>query len=507
MTGLTVKRVAAAIGVALASASAAGQSTLITGALVLDGTGRAGTITNVRIVGDRIADIGTLAARLGERVIRANGLVLAPGFIDTHSHADDAIFAHPDALADVSQGVTTVVVGQDGGSPFPLADFFTRLEKTPAAVNVASYVGHGTIRERVMGADYKRFSTPLEIDKMKQQMESEMRAGALGLSSGLEYDPGIYSDSLELFALTKPLEAARGRYISHIRSEDYAFWKAIDEIIAIGRHAYIPVQVSHIKLAMKGLWGQGDALVAKMDAARAAGVNMTADIYPYTYWHSGLSVLIPSRDFKDRSKAAFALAQVVPASGLIITQYDPNPSYVDKTLAEIAVMRHEDDTTALMALEQESDAASAKAGHGVDGIIGVSMDEQDIETLLRWPYSNICSDGELDGKHPRGFGAFTRVLGVYVRERHVLTLEEAVRKMTTLAADNVGITQRGRVSVGMYADLVLFDPTTVGDRATLAEPHALSSGVRATWVNGVLVYSDGKASGAVPGKVLRRAAK
>lgn len=505
MTGLQSKHAAATICLAFAAAAAGAQSTLITGALLLDGTGRNGTIADVRIIGDRIADIGHLTAREGDRVIRASGLALAPGFIDTHSHADDAIFTHPDALADVSQGVTTVIVGQDGGSEFPLADFFARLEKSPAAVNVASYVGHGTIRDKVMGADYKRFATPVEVEKMKQMLTAEMRAGALGLSSGLEYDPGIYSDSTELFDLTKGLDQGGGRYISHIRSEDYAFWKAIEEIIAIGAHSHIPVQVSHIKLAMKGLWGQGHDLVVRMDQARDAGVNITADIYPYTYWHSGLSVLIPSRDFKDRSKAAFALANVVPADGLTITYYEPNPSYVDKTLAQIAEMRHEDDTTALMALEQESDAASAKAGHGVDGIIGVSMHEDDIETLLQWPYSDICSDGELDGKHPRGFGAFTRVLGVYVRERHVLPLQEAIRKMTTLAAANTGLTERGRVSVGMYADLVLFDPETVADRATLQDPHAVSSGIRYTWVNGVLVYAEGRPTGARPGKVIRRA--
>ena len=500
-------RTAAALLCAFALAAPAGaQSTLITGARVIDGSGRPGIIADVRIIGDRIADIGILNQRQGETIIRASGLVLAPGFIDTHSHADDAIFAHPDALADVSQGVTTVVVGQDGGSPWPLADFFARLQKTPPAVNVAAYAGHGTIRDRVMGADYKRVATPAEVEKMTQLLLGEMRAGALGLSSGLEYDPGIYSDSTELFAMAKPLDAMHGRYISHIRSEDYAFWKAIDEIIAIGRHDYLPVQVSHIKLAMKGLWGQGPQLVARLDAARAEGVRITADIYPYTYWHSGLSVLIPSRDFTDRGKAAFALANVVPADGLIITYYEPDPSYVDKTLAQIAALRHEDDTTALMALEQQADAESRRVGHGVDGIIGVSMDERDIVTLLQWPWSNICSDGELDGKHPRGFGAFTRVLGRYVREQHVLTLEEAVRKMTTLAAANTGIADRGRLSVGMYADLVLFDPTTVADRATLQDPHAVSAGIRDTWVNGVLVYAEGRATGAMPGQVIRRGA-
>jgi N-acyl-D-amino-acid deacylase len=494
----------AVLALLCAAASAAAQSTLITGAKVLDGSGRPAAEVSVRIIGDRIADIGDLHQREGERVIRAVGFVLAPGFIDTHSHADDAILGHRDALADVSQGITTVVVGQDGGSVFPLGDFFSKLERTPAAVNIASYAGHGTIRERVMGADYKRRATPDEIDRMRKLLVDEMNAGALGLSSGLEYDPGIYSDSLELFALTKPLEGMRGRYISHVRSEDRAFWPALAEIIAIGRRSFIPVQVSHIKLGMRSLWGMGDTLVGRLDRARDNGVNITADIYPYTYWHSDLSVLFPSRDFTDRGAAAFALREVVPADGLILTQYDPDPSYVDKTLAQIALLRHEDDTTALMALEQASSAMARQVGHGVDAIIGTGMDERDIATLLRWPWSNICTDGELLGKHPRGFGAFTRVLGVYVRERGVLTLAEAVRKMTTLAAMNVGIPDRGRISPGMYADLVLFDASTVADRATLADPHAVSAGIRAVWVNGTLVYEDGKPTGAFPGRVVRR---
>ncbi len=488
-----------------AASTAASQSVLIEGARVLDGTGRPAVIQDVRIIGDRIADIGQLHQRQGETVIIASGLVLAPGFIDTHSHADDQIFEHRDALADVSQGVTTVIVGQDGGSVFPLAGFFEKLEKTPAAVNIASYVGHGTLRDKVLGADFRRVSTPAEVEKMAELLDQEMKAGALGLSSGLEYDPGIYSDSTELFALNKPLAKLNGRYISHVRSEDRYFWAAINEIISIGRHDSIPVQVSHTKLAMKAIWGMHDTLIARLNRARAEGVNITADVYPYAYWQSTLTVLFPARDFDNRKSAAFALEQVSPSDGLLLTHYGPNRSYDGKTLQQIAVLRHEDDTTALMTLIRDAEAAGkVPGGDGEETVIGTSMIEPDIEAILQWPYSNISSDGELDGKHPRGYGAFTRVLGVYVRERHVLSLEEAVRKMTTLAAANMGIKDRGRVSVGMYADLVLFDPGTVADRATLADPHAVSSGIRTVWVNGMVVYDNGKASGAFPGKVIKR---
>jgi N-acyl-D-amino-acid deacylase len=496
-------RIVAALALSLLATSASAQSILITGARVLDGTGRPAVVTDVRIIGDRIADIGPLTRRQGEEFIFAYGLVLAPGFIDTHSHADDQIFDHRDALADVSQGITTVVVGQDGGSPYPLADFLRKLERTPAAVNVASFVGHGTLRDKVLGADFKRRSTTAEVDKMRQMLESEMRSGALGLSSGLEYDPGIYSDSMELFALTKSLDHVQGRYISHVRSEDRSFWAAISEIIAIGRRSFIPVQVSHTKLAMKAIWGQHDALIAMLNGARDAGVNITADVYPYTYWQSGLTVLFPARDFENRTSAAFALSQVSPADGLLLTHYGPNRSYDGMTLAQIAALRHEDDTTALISLIRDAEAAKPPAD-GEATVLGTSMIEPDVEAIMKWPFSNFCTDGELDGKHPRGYGAFTRVLGVYVRERHVLTLEDAIRKMTTLAASNMGIADRGRISVGMYADLVLFDPGTVADRATLAEPHAVSAGIRTVWVNGTAVYRDGRASGAYPGRVVKR---
>jgi len=487
------------------AARAAAQSTLITGALVVDGSGRPGIEASVRIQGDRIVDVGDLKPRAGERILKANGLVLAPGFIDTHSHADEDIFSHPDALADVSQGITTVVVGQDGESVYPLRDFFAKLERLPPAVNVASYAGHGTVRSLVMGADFRRHATAAEVDSMHKLLDIEVIAGALGLSSGLEYDPGIYSDSTELFTLTDVFALTGSRYISHIRSEDRYYWPAIDEIIAIGRRSRIPVQISHTKLAMKAIWGQHDSLIHVLDRARDDGVLITADVYPYTYWQSGLTVLFPARDFDNRQSAAFALSQVSPADGLLLTHYGPNPAYNDKTLAQIAQMRHQDDTTALMELIRDGENARATdVNKGEMTVLGTSMIEPDVEAILKWPWSNICTDGELDGKHPRGFGAFTRVLGVYVRERHVLALEDAIRKMSWLAATNVGIKERGQISVGMFADLVLFDPKKVGDRATLKEPHALSAGIKEVWVNGLPVFTEGKVTGALPGRALRR---
>jgi N-acyl-D-amino-acid deacylase len=479
-------------------------ATVIIGATVLDGTGSPGRKANVRISEDLIVDVGGGAPAAGDAVVDASGLTLAPGFIDTHSHGDDQIFDLPDATAATSQGITTIIVGQDGGSTYPLERFFRRLERRPPAVNVASYAGHGTLRDKIMGSDYRRHATPEEIDDMKRLLEKEMRAGALGLSSGLEYDPGIYSSPEEVVELAKTAASFAGRYISHIRSEDRAFWKAIDEIIEVGRQARLPVQVSHTKLAMRSLWGQAHKLIARLDKARASGVNITGDMYPYLYWESTLTVLFPERDFENRDVAALVLKEIAAPDGLLMTQFDPEPSYVGKTIAEIARLRGSDPVTTLIDMIRSSEAMRLETGRSVESVIGTSMQEPDVEALLAWPWMNFCTDGYLEGPHPRGFGSFPRILGHYVRERRVMKLAEAVRKASALAAANMGFHDRGMIKAGMRADLVLFDPATVKDRATPEDPHAVSAGVRSVWVNGVLVYRDGKSTGERPGRVLRR---
>jgi N-acyl-D-amino-acid deacylase len=481
-------------------------STLITNVSLIDGSGGPPARAAVRVAGDRIVAIETSAAarRAGDRVIDGGGLTLAPGFIDTHSHADRSLLNGNDAVGALNQGITTVIVGQDGDSPFPLADFFTALEAARPPINVASYVGHGTLREHVLGPDYKRTATTSEVARMRELVVQEMRAGALGLSSGLEYDPGIYSSRQELVDLAAATASLGGRYISHIRSEDRAFWSAIDEIIEIGRLARLPVQVSHTKLAMKSLWGRADSLIALLDAARARGIDITADVYPYRYWQSGLTVLFPERNFSDRRAAEFALDEVSPPNEITLTRYDPEPKYAGHTVAEIAQLRGTDPATTLMWLVNEAEAAEKAGRPAGETIIAASMDERDIGRIIAWPFANICTDGELEGRHPRGFGSFTRVLGRYVREQHVVSLAEAIRKMTSLAAANVGIRDRGRIAPGMKADLVLFDPASVIDRATPADPHALSTGVAKVWVNGVLAYQDGKVTGARAGVVLKR---
>ncbi len=480
---------------------------LITNANVIDGSGSPARRASVRVEGDRIAAVGDLTPRSGEPVVDARGLVLAPGFIDTHSHADDDLVDHPDALAVVSQGITTIIGGQDGGSPIPLAGYFERLQKSPGAVNVGMYVGHGSIRDTVMGADFKRAATTAEVERMKAILQTEMQSGAIGLSSGLEYDPGIYSDRSEVIELAKVAASFGGRYISHIRSEDYAFWQAIDEIITIGRDAKLPVQISHAKLAMRSLWGRADSLVRILDAARASGVDITADIYPYLYWHSTLTVLFPKRDFENRAAAEFALTETSTPAGLLLGRYEPNREYAGKTVAEISKLRGTDSITTLIDLIRESEAMRVKTGRSTQSVIGTSMVEPDVERIMRWPHTNLSTDGSLDGPHPRGYGAFPRFLGRYVRERKAMPLEDAVHRMTALAAEHMGISDRGRLTPGAFADLVLFDPATVLDRATPQEPHLTSVGIARVWVNGSEVFADGKTTAARPGRIIRRATR
>jgi N-acyl-D-amino-acid deacylase len=481
--------------------------TLIVNASVLDGTGTPARPVAVRLDAGRIVEVGDLAPRPGETVFDAQGLTLAPGFIDTHSHSDEELFDHPDALADVSQGITTIVVGQDGGSFYPIRKFFDRLGRHPVAVNVASYSGHGTLRDKVLGDDFRRKATASEVKKMERLLEKDMQAGALGLATGLEYDPGIYSDPSEILALAKVAAAHGGRYISHIRSEDRNFWQAVEEILNIGREAKLPVQISHTKLAMKSWWGQSQRLLKRLDEARASGIDVTGDIYPYLYWHSTLTVLFPGRDYQDLEEARLAVNEIAPADGIILTQYDAEPAWVGKSLADVAASRNEEPAKTLMMLIARAQQRKRETGDAGEGILGTSMTEEDLESLLRWPHMNLCTDGSLDGSHPRGFGAFPRVLGRYVRERHVLTLEEAVYRATGLAAEHMGFKDRGFIRAGQAADLVLFDPATIADRATITTPHALSDGVRAVWVDGSIVYQEGRVTGFKPGRILKNAAR
>lgn len=496
----------ASLGLAL-TACATGEPepvpTVIVNARVIDGSGEPSRDVNVRIIGDRIAAVGDFEPSAEDTVVDAGGLVLAPGFIDVHSHHDYKLFELPEALAAVNQGITTIVAGQDGGHQYPLADFVAQLETSPVAVNVASYAGHGTLRGQVMGEDYQRHATPAEVTEMAALLRGELDAGALGLSSGLEYDPGSFSTTEEVVELAKVAAAHGGRYISHIRSEDQYFWDAIEEIVQIGSEAQLPVQVTHMKLAMARSWGQAERLIARLDEARASGIEITADIYPYRAWATSftwLTTVFPDRDLDRRDGAEYILRDLLSPEDVLLPDFLPEPAYNGLTLAEIAELRGSDAETTLMDLLK----ADTEMG-GESPMIGFAMDEPDIEAIMAWPHTVICTDGGLAGSHPRGFGAFTRFLGHYVRDRNVVSLEEGVQKMTSLSAQQVGITERGSIQEGYYADLVLFDPETVMDRSTYEDPHLPSQGIEKVWVNGALVYDGDEATGNRPGRPIRRA--
>ncbi len=498
----------ALLGAACAGKSGTPSGTTITNVQIVDGTGAPARTGAVRLVGDTIVAVGDVAPAAGDSVVDGGGLTLAPGFIDTHSHHDRGVLSTPEAVGAVSQGITTIIAGQDGGHRIPLARTIDTTVRARPSINVAFYAGHNSIRSAVMGDDFKRPATSAEIDSMAAILTRELEAGALGLSTGLEYDPGINSERAEVIALAKVTAAAGGRYISHIRSEDRWFWDAIDEIIAVGREAKLPVQISHVKLAMTPLWGKADSLIGILEAARASGIDITADIYPYPYWQSTLQVLFPTRNFDDLAEARKVLREIAPAEGLLIGDFAANPEYAGKTVAEIAVLRKEAPAVTLLALIKESIAwGEANPGRGGESVVGTSMAEPDIARMMAWEHTNICSDGSLSGAHPRGHGSYTRVLGRYVREQKVLTLENAIRKMTSLAAQHVGLTRRGTIAPGQFADLVLFDPGTVIDNATPADPHLVSTGIERVWVNGQTVWSAGAVTAHRPGRVLLRQAQ
>lgn len=482
-------------GILIAVASAATASTLIVNARVIDGTGTPATAAAVRIHNGRIEAVGRLKPRRGEEIVDAKGLILAPGFIDTHSHHNGGLERHPDAAPVLSQGVTTIVAGQDGDSAESIDAFFAGLRAHPVAINVATFIGHGTVRSAVMGEDFKRLAKPEEVVKMQSLVEAGMKAGALGLSSGLEYDPGHYSNTAELVALSQVVSRYGGRYASHIRSEDHEIWQAVDELIEIGRTARVPVLYSHMKLAMVGWWGQHERMLAKLDAARRSGVDLSGDVYPYEYWHADLYVLFPNRDFTSRDSAEKALTLVAPASGLRLSEYPVDPTLVGKTVAEIAAARGTDEVTTLIDLVVKTEQSGKS-----DGVMGTSMRGDDIDAFMLWPGSNVCSDGAMDSRHPRGVGAFTKVLRDDVRERKLLSWEAAIHKMTAAAAEHAGISGRGIIRKGYAADLVLIDPETVSDRSTIADPTALSVGIERVWVNGVVAYAQGQSTAERPGQ-------
>lgn len=481
------------------------QTKLITNVRLIDGTGTASRPASVRLRDDRVWETGNLSPFPDEPVTDGHGWVLAPGFIDSHSHHVSGLQSQPDALAAINQGITTLVSGQDGGS-WPMDTLQALMRRQPVAVNIASYTGQATLRQQVMGPNgLYRTARPNELARMKDLLRTELSKGSLGLSTGLEYESAFFSSRDEVVQLAQVAADSGGRYMSHIRSEDISLDDAIDEIIQIGRKTKMPVLISHLKIALRDKWGESSRLLARLEQARAEGISITADCYPYDYWHSTLRVLFPKRDYTNPASADFAVQQLFDPGQSVLVRFAANPAYAGKTVSEVAALRHQKPAQALMDLIQQASDYALKNpdATAVEAIMGKSMDEQDVANFLTWPHTNICSDGANEG-HPRGYGAFTRVLSQYVRDQKIMSLETAIQKMTSLTAEHLGLVDRGLIAPGYYADMVLFNPQTVQDNARIGHTKALSTGIEAVWVAGQLVYTDQKATGAHPGVLIRR---
>jgi N-acyl-D-amino-acid deacylase len=486
-----------ALNCVLARPQEKSATTVILNAQIADGTGAPLRKANVRISGDRIVAIGAFKPKNGEQVIDAKGLVLAPGFIDIHNHSTEGLDKDPLAETQIAQGITTVILGPDGDSPWPIGAWLDTRRKNPASVNLAVLVGHATVREEVLGKDFRRDATPAETQKMADLVDQAMREGAIGLSSGLEYEMGTYSTTDEVVALASAAAKLHGFYMTHIRDEADLSFQALDEEIAIGERAHIPVEHSHIKLGTVTVWGKAQQYIRVIEAARLRGLDFLADCYPYDAWHSNIKVLVPDKQYEDPKSVAKALSDVGGPSHVTIVEFAPNASYENHTIEELATQRGISPVEMFIRIIREGDAANTEAA-----VIGQSMVERDIQAFYQQPWVMVASDGGIGSRHPRGAGTFPRVLGLYVREKKWLSLPEAIHKMTSLPAQRLGWKDRGVLREGAFADLVLFNPATVIDRSTFQKPFEIPSGIEKVFVNGVLVWDAGKATGSRPGRVL-----
>jgi len=468
-------------------------SLVIKNATIVDGSGRAAFRGDVRIEGGRIVKIGSIKAKKNEAVLDANGKILAPGFIDIHNHSESGLLREGAAANQVSQGITTILVGPDGGSPFPISEYFAKLQGR-IAPNVGAFIGHATLREQVMNDDYKRQTTAAELEKMLVLMDRAMKDGAFGLSSGLEYDVGFSASTEELIALSKVAARYGGIYMTHMRDEEEGLLDAIREAIRISREAKLPLQISHIKAGNRNVWGKSVDAIALIDAERRNGLDITADVYPYTAWASTITVLVPSRNHEDRSEVEKGLQNVGGADKVLVTSCAAHRDYEAKTLAEIAKEQNTSPVDVYIRIVKDGGA----------GVVCNSMNETDVKNFYRQSWSMVSSDGGIGSRHPRGTATFTKVLARFVRENNWFSLEEAVRKMSAFPAARLGLKDRGLIKKGKRADLVLFDKDKVLDRATFAAPQTLSEGIETVFVNGQKVWENGSVTGKLPGEILRR---
>ncbi|MFQ5697712.1 MAG: amidohydrolase family protein [Myxococcota bacterium] len=486
---------------------------VIRGAAVYDGSGAAAFEADVAIVGERIGAVGLLEARAPVE-IDGRGLALAPGFIDVHTHDDFAVRLHPDMAFKTRQGVTTCVVGNCGfgAAPWPVAERAARsffhpgakiprwegyagylqgLERDPAATNTAALVGHGTVRGAVLGAA-SRAPDAGELRAMRAGVDEGVSAGAVGLSTGLIYPPGRHAATGELVELAGAFREGGGLYATHMRDEGEGLLEAVEEALEIGRRAGVPVQISHHKASGRRAWGLVRASLARLERARAEGLDVMADQYPYTAGSTSLQAV------EGWIQGEGGTAPLEPEA-VQICSCPSSPEYEGLRLDEVATRRGETPRQAARALVQADGPGVIVALH--------SMDEADVRRVMAHPTTMIGSDGipALDGKpHPRLYGTFPRVLGRYVRELGLLSLEQAIHRMTGMPAERFGLVDRGRIVPGAFADLVLFDPEQIRDVGTFEDPKRPPEGIRGVWVNGRSVVRDTEPTGARPGKPLRR---
>jgi len=492
-------------------------------ARVVDGTGGPSYVASVAVQDGRIAAVGPLDAQGARRVVEAAGLVVAPGFVDVHTHAEEGIRLRPGADNLLLDGVTSIVTGNCGSSELDLGEFFRELRASGTSVNVASLVGHNRLRREVMGTD-SRDPTPEEMARMEALVESAMRDGALGLSSGLVYVPGTYAETPELIALARAAGRHGGVYASHIRDEGDRVAPAVEEALRVGREAGVRVQISHFKVTSKRHWGESARTLALVEQARDQGLDVAVDQYPYTASSTNLGVLLPSwalsgppgelsrrlRRPAVRRRIAAEMRRTIQGrnghEGLdyaVVARCSWDDSLEGLSVSEVnrAWGRRE-------GLDREIQTVLDMAGRGGAQMVYHSMDEGDLVRIAGFPHTMFASDAGIlePGRgrpHPRAYGTHARVLGRYVRDKGVLTLEEAVRRMTSLPAGQFGLGARGRLVPGFRADLVVFDAAKVVDRATFESPHAHPEGIRYVVVGGEVVAEDGRHTGARPGVVLR----
>ena len=502
---------------------------LIKNGIVYDGSIRPGRTVDIGILDDKIVFIGKVEQEQAAKIIDATGLAVAPGFIDTHVHLDpfDNLLKLADAESQIRQGVTTSIGGPDGrGAPlqYNMQAFLDTLESVGVGMNMGFMAGHNKIRKKVMGLK-NSLANKEELARMVAMVDEAMDQGAFGLSTGLKYLPGNFADVDEVVALSKAAAQKGGAYSTHLRDEGLTIMEAIEETIEISKRADILVILTHHKVIGKPMWGKSEMTLSRVDEARNNKVKIMLDQYPYNASHTGLSVLIPpwaraggQEEFIERTKDPILYKKI--KEGIIFNILNDRggedlnriqfskvawrPELEGKTLHDWLVLEGVTPN-----LENGADFVIKGQINGGAGCIYHAMDEKDVENIMQHPLTMIASDGRLSAPgighpHPRSYGTFPRVLGQYVREKQLLSLEEAIHKMTALPAKTYGIQNRGRIKENYIADLVIFDPSTVNDKATFVEPHQYPIGISYVILNGKLAVEAGNYKNAMAGKILRK---